>query len=54
MKQQKFKNGYDVPWGWTDMVKLVAAVCIYFANAFNVEFKRWKEFRDEHESGSHV
>jgi len=53
-KQQKFRNGCYVPCRWTDMIKLVAAVCIYFANAINVNFKRWKEFKDKHESGSHV
>jgi hypothetical protein len=42
-KQQKFRNGCDVPWRWADMTKLVAAFCIYFANAFNDNFKRWKE-----------
>jgi len=52
--QQKFRNGCDIPWGWTDMIKLVAAVCIYCANAFNDNVKRWREFRDENESGSHV
>jgi len=53
-KQQKFRNGCDVPWGWPDMIKLEVAVCIYFANVFNVNFKRWKEFRDSHESGCHI
>jgi len=31
-KQQKFRNGCDVPWGWPDMIKLEPAICIYFAN----------------------